>query len=810
MRSQNSGRKKSQEKQSGRINYALLMSGTALVSLLPVAHGAQAQEAATEDNTMVLEEIMVTASRRTERIEDIPYNISAISGTQIEQANILDTSELLRAATGVSIIDRGPRNAGVVNSIRIRGLNVDGSALGDYAVSASATVSAYINDTPMFASLLLKDIERVEVLRGPQGTLYGSGALAGTVRFITNKPELEEFSGKIGGSLSKAKYSGSVGYTTDMVLNVPLGDQMAFRFTGSRLDYPGLTDYANVYELDDNGIPVAPDGILSDTASYRDVEDADEYDAWFGRASLYLAASDNVDITASYTRQTSDYGSRRGRTPGLDGWGNPYEEDEIGSIQLEPGEADVELAALEVEMDFGFATLTSSTSYYDHHGSSTSENTGFYAQNGWLAWYYNYPRPMATAERSYEDKAFIQELRLVSQGDGPLQYVLGAYYQDQDRLATQNSFLRGAKNYVDALYGFDVPWVSGDQDFAYSLDENFKQKAVYGELTYALSDKFDITGGIRVFENENTSQVYMALPFWTGLFPDVTDLNEGTESKALYKANATYHLTDDQIIYATFSQGYRRGGVNGVPNEGYYAEDEGFRTYQPDFVDNFELGFKGSTDDFRYNLSLFYVNWRNPQLNTATPIWGFFMVASEPLDGSYKNKASTKGVEFELDGWLTPEFHYSIGYAYADAKLSKDFYNQTGALVALDGTTLPGAPKHSLNVAADYTFDLGNDMQLIVRGDGFYQSKTRNTLSETSSLTADLPAFTIWNASATLVMDQVDVTIWAKNLFNNAGVTASFTEAYMGTLPSQGYYGNGAKEQIALPRTFGISANYRF
>ncbi|WP_321393569.1 TonB-dependent receptor [Emcibacter sp.] len=810
MRRNNTGDKNTNRSQSGRRIHSTLMAGTALVALFPMTNAAFAQEVDEGDNTMILEEIMVTASRRSERIEDIPYNISAISGATIEQANILDTAELLRSATGVSIIDRGPRNAGVVNSIRIRGLNVDGSALGDYAVSASATVSAYVNDTPMFASLLLKDIERVEVLRGPQGTLYGSGALAGTVRFITNKPELDEFSGKVGASLSKVKYSGSAGYTADMVLNVPLGDKMAFRFAGSRLDYPGLTDYRNVYELDDNGIPVAPDGILADTASYETVEDADTYDAWFGRASLYLAASDSLDITASYTRQTSDYGGRRGRTPGLDGWGNPYEADEIGSVQLEPAEADVEVAALEVEMDFGFATLTSSTSYYDHHGSSTSENTGFYAQNGWLSWYYNYPRPMASAERAYEDKAFIQELRLVSQGEGPLQYVVGLYYQDQDRLATQNSYLRGAKAYVDALFGFDVPWVSGDQDFGYRLDDNFKQKAVYGELTYSFSDQFDITGGIRVFENESTSRVFMSLPFWTGLFDDQIATNEGTESKALYKANATYHLSDDQIVYATFSQGYRRGGVNGVPEDGQYAEDPAYRTYQPDFVDNFEIGFKGSTDDFRYNISLFYVDWRNPQLNTATPIWAFYMGGSEPLDGSHKNKASTKGVELEIDGWLTPEFHYSIGYAYADAKLSRDFLDQTSRTVALDGTTLPGAPKHSLNVAADYTFDLGNDMQLIVRGDGFYQSKTRNTISETSSLTQDMPAFTIWNASATLVLEEFDVTLWAKNIFDNAGVTASFTEDYMGTLPSQGYYGNGAKEQISLPRTFGISANYRF
>lgn len=134
--------------------------------------------------------------------------------------------------------------------------------------------------------------------------------------------------------------------------------------------------------------------------STNEKKDVDTYDAWFGRASLLVEASDNLSLSATYLRQSSEAGGRRGTTPGTDGWGVPYEEGELGSIQLEPGESDVEMGALEATLDLGFATLTSSTSYYDHHGGSTSENTGFYAQVGWLAWYYNYQRPMASAVRT--------------------------------------------------------------------------------------------------------------------------------------------------------------------------------------------------------------------------------------------------------------------------------------------------------------------------------------------------------------------------------------------------------------------------
>jgi iron complex outermembrane receptor protein len=785
-----------------------ILSATSIHSVAYAQEQDNAENAENTEAGVSIEQILVTASRRSESIEDIPYNISVLSGADIEQRNILDTTELLRAATGVSIIDRGPRNAGVVNSIRIRGLNVDGSSLGDYAVSASPTVSAYLNDTPMFASLMLKDIERVEVLRGPQGTLYGSGALAGTVRFITNKPILGEFSGRVGASASQVKYSESIGYETEGVINIPLGDKAAFRFVGSVLDLPGITDYANVYELDTNGVPVSPDGILAPTAIYRDVEDADDYDAVFGRVSLLYAPTEGIDLLATYTRQSSDFGGRRGRTLGNDGFGQPYEEDEVGSIQLEPADAEVEVGSLEANIDLGFATLTSSTSYYDHTGGSTSENTGFYAQNGWLAFYYNYQRPMASAVRTYEDKSFIQEVRLVSNSDGPLDYILGVYYQDQERQATQDSFLVGSKAYLDAFFGYDVPFVSGDQDFDFSLDEEFIQTAVYGELTYSISEELEVTGGIRLFDNENTSTSSLGLPFYTDLYPTVVETVEQDEDDALYKANVTYRLTQDSIVYGTFSQGFRRGGANGVPQEGYYAEDPLFRSYKPDFVDNYEIGYKGITDSMRYNVSLYYVDWQNPQLNTSTPVWGFFIVGSEPE--GHKNSASSQGIEIELDGSLMSDLNYSIGYAYADAKLDEDYRVQTGTIVADAGTTLPGAPKHSLNAAIDYTTRLNDNIHLIYRADAYYQSEARNSLAVGGRLDQTLDSFAIFNGSITAAFDDVDVTFWVKNILNEDGIAANFTEAFMGTAPDQGYYGNGSKVQITLPRTFGITANYRF
>lgn len=783
---------------------AVLLGGTAIVTGAFQPALAAAEDAA-ENSSRALDEIIVTATRREARIQDIPYNISAVSGADIEAAKMFDAAELLRSIPGVAVVDRGPRNSGTVNSIRIRGLNVDSSILGDYAVSAVPTVSTYVNDTPVFAGFMLKDLERVEILRGPQGTLYGSGALGGTVRYITKKPVIGEFEGKVGGSLSRVKGSGGVGLSTDVVLNFPLGDKMALRVVGSVADYAGITDYVNLYALDDNGVPVAPDGILADTAEYTVKKDADTYNSWFVRASLLLEASETLDVTLTYSHQEDDVGGRRQMTVGQDGFGNTYGEYENGSIQLEPSTRNVSMAAMEVNLDLGFATLTSSTSYTDQDGESKSENTGFYAHQGWLGFYYNYPRPMAQANRAYTDQSFVQEVRLVSNTEGAIDYVLGIYYQDQERNASQESILVGFQDWWDVWSGAPV-WVTGDTDFTYSNTDDFTEKAVYGEVTWHLSEAIQMTGGFRYFDHESEAKVSMSLPLWTGLFPALDlDPIKRTNNDVLFKGNISYDFAENSMVYLTVSEGYRRGGANAVPISGAFAENPAFLSYEADSVVNYEVGVKGTTSSFRYNLSLFQVDWKNPQLNTTAPNWGFFVVANG-------EKARTQGLELEVDGNLTDALHATFGYAYAKAELTKDLISPVGTFLAASGTKLPGVPEHMINLAVDYSYSFDNGMDLVLRADGYYQSKTRNIVNNTGNakVEQDLSGFSIWNTSATLIVKDIDITLWVKNIFNNKGVTGVFKNELMGTLPSEGYFGNGSKELITLPRAVGLSINYSF
>ncbi|MFT3809605.1 MAG: TonB-dependent receptor [Micropepsaceae bacterium] len=785
---------------------AALLGTTALLWSLPqVALAQDAAATADAPEASADEEVTVTATRRSTRVIDVPYNITAISGAKIEDQKILDAPELMRGVPGVNYVDRGARNAAVVDGIRIRGVNTDSAALGDYAVSAVSAVATYVDETPLFANFLLRDIERVEVLLGPQGTLYGSGALGGTVRYLSRKPQLGETSVSASATMSNVNGSGGIGWAGDLTVNVPIGEKLALRVTGSILDYPGVTDYVNLYVLDSTGAPAAPLGVLNPAASYTSKKDADFLKTHFIRASLLWEPVDWFDATLKFAYQKDEYGGRRGNTLGSDGFGRPYQRFENGSIQLEPGQRDVNWTALEMNVDLGFATLTSSSSYYEHEGDSTSENTGFYARAGFLSFYYNYPRPMASAVRAYSDEAFIQELRLVSKPGETIDYIVGGYYQQQSRFASQDSYLRGFKRWWDLFAPAAASAVSGDQDFLYRRDENFTERALYGELTWHVTDKFHITGGLRYFSNDSDNTTLIDIPLYTALSNPTNAYFESSDTGTLFKLNASWNFAENNLLYATISEGFRRGGSNAVPLSGFFAEDPRWQVYEPDRVTNYEVGVKGRTGGITYTASLFYVDWTDAQLNTATPNWGFFVVQNA-------GDVRVYGLELGLSGSLGDAFNYSVGYAYNNAELTEDFFSPINMVtpIANKGDRIPGVPEHSFSIAGDYTWQVGNGLSLIARADGYYQSETENAISRSTLFRRTLPGFQIWNASATLAGENWDMTFFVKNIFDADGVTGIYTEQYMGTSPANGYFGNGSKELTALSRTLGLSVSYRY
>ena len=746
--------------------------------------------------------ITVTANRREENIQEVPFNISAISGDTLAEAQITDASELMRGIAGVAVVDRGQRNAGVINGIMIRGLNVDGSALGDYALSTVPTVSTYVNDTPVYANFILKDIDRVEVLRGPQGTLYGSGSLGGTVKYILNQPVLGEFEGSVTTGISQTTGAGDFSSYADVIVNVPVSDNSAFRFVAGTADYAGITDYVNVYQLDENRLPLLPDGgIFATDPVFEEVKDADEVDLKYYRISYLFEPNDTFSAVVSHQRQEDYVGGRRQQTTGNNGFGEAYDDLENGSVLLEPSNRDVELSSLEMDFDLGFATLTSSTSMYQHSGDSISENTGFYAQAGFLSFYYFYPRPMAEAVRTYSDEATIQELRLVSNGDSDFDYVVGVFYKDQDLTATQDSYLRGFTRWADAAFGFSV--TNGDRDFYYRRAENFKEMSIFGEITYDFTDDFRMTFGLRNYDTEATNDTILGNGLYTSIAFEVTESFPRDEDGTLFKANFANDLADNMMLYGTLSEGYRRGGSNAIPTEGNFAEDPGYLEYAPDQVTNYEFGIKGSRSMMNYNISLFRVDWDNIQQNVATPNFGFFTAVNG-------GEAQTSGLEVELNGYLDDSWQYSIGYAHVDAELKEDILTPTGFVIADAGNALPGTPEDSLSLALINTLEFDHGAYLFSRFSVYYQSSSENVVSNSDIFRQTMPSFNIVDLSSTYALGAWNTTLWVKNLFNEEASTGVFKEQYMGTAPEQNYFGNGSKEFIALPRTVGLTLTYSY
>jgi outer membrane receptor protein involved in Fe transport len=810
--------------------------GTALASSSPVV---VAQTDSSDEG--LLEEIIVTSTRREASIQDIPYNISAVGGDEIVSRNILDTAELMRVVSGVSVIDRGYRNAGHVNSLIIRGVNVDNGANGDVGLSAVAPVATYIDNTPLFANFILKDVQRVEVLRGPQGTLYGSGALGGAVRYIMYKPDPTAFDANV--SLGYGQTEGSDGNNMngDFMINAPLGETAAFRLSAGTVQNDGVIDYVNLYQIQD-GKPVVlndagqcvsvNDPGLTDTelafnpSCYESRKDVDDVDINFGRASLRFTPTDTLDVQLNYQWQEDEIGGRRTITMGTDFDGNPYNgTDQSGSTMLEPSTRDAALASLDIEWDMGFATLTSSTSTYTHEGTGLRDNTSLWVtdRGGFANWfdilYTGNPRPVAHVAAGFDEEALVQEFRLVSNpSDGSaIDWIAGAYYMDMDREVNNFSYLLGLDEYSQACAALgatclaDGQWWVGlplqEIDFWYIRQEEFTDLALYGEITWHASDSWHFTVGARWFDNELKNNTAIDFPLVEGTTVPFVPYPSQQEDDVQFKLNVAWDVNENTMAYGTISEGFRRGGSNAIPDTGFFAETNptSVQSYKADTVTNYEIGVKGSTARMRYSADVYYVDWQDPQLNTATADWAFFMAQNG-------ESAATSGLELEAQFLLTDNLDLQFGYGYVKAELTADLIQpQYGSLIATDGHRLPGTSEHTASGALTHNALFNNGWELTSRLSGYYQSDSINSVAD-NTLQDTFDSFSIWNVSATLGNQNWAATLYVKNLGDEQGITGNYPATYMSTDTGifENYYGNNQRQYLATPRTIGVVLRYDF
>lgn len=811
---------------SSRIALTAFATVPAFATVAPVM--AQDEMAAP---VMAQDELVVTATRRAQSVQDVPYNITAISGDELSRQGIADVSALIRTVPGAVYIDQGARS-GINNSTLIlRGLNAEGGGRDTTAFVTAPVVSTYVNETPIFVNLRLRDIERVEILRGPQGTLYGSGSLGGSVRYIYNKPELGSISGNIVGTQS----AGNPNYEIDGVFNAPLGDMVALRVSAGYVSRSGFIDQPMRYVRNEDGSPVLDNGAtdpVGDSAAFfaglpviEEAKDINGEEIWSVRGSIYLEPTDNFNATLSYHHQEDRSDGRLASSTAL------YGADTLltGSVVDEPFERDVNIASAEIEYEMGFASFTGSASYYKSEGEGQRNFTGLYTRFPFYEAYYGTnPRPLVENTSAFRDEGYAFEARLASNEPigGVVDWVAGFFYLNQDVNGDSRDFMYGYHDYSTSCFietgiiggapcGFGTLFgafdtngpLTIDEDLAYVAiqDSKFRDIALFGEFTVHVTDRWQVTGGARWFDQKYQTSQIAGLVFTPGGVNEASLSNN--DQDALFKANTSYAINDNTNVYFTWSEGFRRAGANALPDAlfaGTASEipvNPKVKSFRADRVENLEVGVKGRLFGRgpSYTLAYFNIDWDDIQTNTAC-------TALPTVCAVNAGKAKSQGVELEVQGNLTDRLDINFGYTYVDAKLkelSADLleFNADGTLFSAIGVPvrLPGTPKHSAFIGANFTQPLQNDMELVFGANGSYRSEARSDLSDFQNV--DLDGFWLLNLGVTLNADAWSMRAFVNNVADERGATGAFSTAV---------FGDTATSYISMPRTYGLTLSYRF
>ena len=736
------------------------------------ATGAGAQDQVNESATAHsgIDEIIVTANKREASLQDTAMSISAMTGDTIDKRGLVGMGDYLSSIPGVTVVDRGAGQ----NSIIIRGLSGDpqtenataGSYFGETSVSELGSTSSYGGAGN--ADIKLVDIERVEVLRGPQGTLYGSGSIGGTVRIIPVAPNLEKIEGTIATKFSQTGEEGGDNTMLQGVLNVPLiEDTLAVR--------------AVVYQFDNSGYvknvaasqPVAG---LAVTESYggiaRDRDDVGN-DSYTGvRISALWHPIDPLDITLSYLQQkieqdgapevelalAGDYDQRRFNTG-------------VAGSHYESLDNEIDITNLVVEYDVGWASVINSLSLLNYDSEGEQDLTHLYTLfapflPGDLA-----DKPYYRANKIHSDNT-ANELRLISQLEGPLQFSAGLYYEDIER-GRQNAILWSGN--PDLNTG-PIQNISEE-----STTTRLKQKAVFGELSYNITDQLKATVGGRYFDYTKTEtfEVDIFLNNPTSSEPENID-----ETGQTLKANLSYQVADNLLVYGDWSEGFRLGRGQG---ENPFCAAVGIPVddIESDTSENFELGLKSSFADNRitFNASVYQIDWEGIPVFVSEGVCDRILNAGE---------AKSEGVELELQTYLTESLKIDLSASYNEAKLGANSES-----IGDKGDNLPGSADVNATLGLQYDFTL-QGMDSFARIDYTYLGEYYSNVTETGTPAGNYGQL---NLKAGLAFNQIAVDLFVNNATNNDGL--SWVSSLQSTV------GLTTANRIR-PRTIGINMSYQF
>lgn len=700
--------------------------------------------------------IMVTANKRSERLQDVPMAVAALSGDQLDRQSAFSFADYATQVPGLNVISTGAGQTQLV----LRGVT---SGYGQ----ANASVGTYIDDTPYGSSTVYSagslltpdidpdDLQRIEVLRGPQGTLYGSNTLGGLVKFVSTPPDSTQFSGRIEAGASSVVDGGS-GYDTHVTVNLPLvRDKLALRVNAYDRKDPGYVD--NVF------------------TGQKDLDGDKVHGA---RAQLLWTPTRQFSIKLSALAQNLSSGSLA--NAGID----------VDPVTLEPiygglqqsraastGKFDLRyrLYSADVNDDFGWAALISTSSYSTLAKGANTDYTTAYAPIlnpafGLTGVGYSLLNPITLGK-------FTQELRLQSPQDQTLEWRVGAFYT------------REHSNNVQDLLSFDAstgaPVALPTLGHISVGPAIFKEWAGFGDLTWHVTSQLSLLVGVR-YSSDKTSYTQIG----NGILVGPTDFTiRQSDSPTTYLLNPSFKFSDDLMVYARIASGFRPGGPNvGVP-PGLGAPV----TFGPDKLVSYELGLKSTMLDKRMTVDVdaFYIDWSQIQLTSYADGFGFL---------GNGGKATSRGLEAN---WQYAPVHgllLSANASWTDAELAAD---TPPGLYGYKGDRLPFVPKWNVNLGADYDFPLAGGWSGFAGGSYRFIGARKADFAVVPGPRSTVPSYDEVDLRAGVNYASWTFKAYVKNVTNGRGITSVSPET---TDP----LGSPFAATYVMPRTVGVSATVNF
>ena len=791
-----------------------------LAGLLVADLAAAASDSAGDEGGLA--EVVVTAEKVKSTIQDTPISISALSGNQLENSGITSVQEIARDVPGISVRSAGPG----LTEYDARGMASNGGA--------APTVGFYLDEIPLSPPALsqsgkvvidpgLYDVDRVEVLRGPQGTLYGSGSMGGTIKIVTSQPKLGEYEGSAQVMGSETEGGGG-NYSGNLMLNIPLGDVLALRVVGGDTYRSGWINLTAV------NVPNAAATLLNKNLSAAQMQQL-VYDApvesnipranyerqWSGRATLLFKPSEDFSATLFAMDQhllMGGYdlvdGSPTSASPG-----KIYDAHYEVFPQREGLHDDVQIYGLTLNANLGFADLTSATSYFDRQSKQGEEaSESLYYSNGGAA-----PLAPVTYYENDPSHQFAQELRLTSHDVGPWHWVGGAFYDGLKSVWNEISSTPGlvsttgtvAVNNYDGSYftSWNPYWV--------------KQFALFADGSYKINDQWKLAAGLRWYEYHSEQHEFswgLDAPYPNQAVSPIF-ITRASDKGFNPRVNLSYEPNHDLNLYATFSKGFRPGGANQiVPTQPPINCQPGVLQFGPDSAYNYEVGEKAKLLDNRLTINgdVYYIRWQGVQ-----------QVITLPCGYQYYNNAGdgrSFGPELEISGKLTDELTVQVGGSYVDSKITsptpafESYLSQVANTPdagsyplnsGLGGRPCPATGSCTvpiLNVAKDnvsgsltYSREIVPNYKFTARFDDTFVGPSTDVAYYFGY---DLPSYNIANLHLILEHEKWSANVFCENLTNEVALITANNTSFQFNIPQTVRYSTNQ------PRTYGLQLNVRF